>query len=471
MDGSSEGKGIIYTNMTFTMSFFLIGLLPWFIFLFNIIGKKEKIIRILLILANSLFYVWGGAGAFIFICGYSVVIWLFSSFLRTFKNKCILVISIICSVIPLLFVKYTDFIAENLNYLFNRELPSQTIVIPIGISFFTFEAVSLLADIYKNNVKEPPNLIDVYLYLTFFPTVTSGPIIRYKEFEEGLAHRFYAINYTDSIERIVIGLYKKVFIADKIAILADYYFDGIAAGNSYSCIGLWIGSIAYTLQLYFDFSGYSDMAIGIGRLLGFDLRENFNKPYQASSISNFWKRWHISLTQWFRDYIYIPLGGNRCAIPRHIFNMLVVWLLTGIWHGADWTFIIWGLGYFILLLIEKYIPVMKKMENNAIGHFYTLFFVNLLWVPFRAGNLNVAVRYVTGMFGGGIGIIEDKAVAFIPFLVIAILLCFTWNGLFGKIEQKQWFIVIRRLVIVIMALLAICAVVNSAYAPYIYGNF
>lgn len=458
--------------MTFTSNFFLIGLLPWFICLFLLFGNQNKIIKIALIaLANSVFYIGGGVGAFIFICGYSILIWAFCLVLRKFHGRKVLAFIIIISIAPLLFAKYTGFVIESLNSCFNCRVPIPGIVVPIGISFFTFEAVSLLVDTYKNTILKKPDFIDVYLYLTFFPTVTSGPIIRMNEFRHGLAEGSNPTNYTESIERIVIGLSKKVLIADKIAILADYYFDGIAAGNTYSCIGLWIGSIAYTLQLYYDFSGYSDMAIGIGQLLGFTIKENFNKPYHASSISDFWKRWHISLTQWFRDYIYIPLGGNRCTIPRHLLNMLIVWFLTGIWHGADWSFIVWGIGYFILLVFERYISFIKKITVGAVGHIYTLFFINLLWIPFRAKDLRITAKYIIQMFGRGTGLIEEKAIAFIPFFVLAVSLCFPWDKLLNGFFYMRWFIFFKRLMIVALAGLAICAVVNSSYTPYIYGNF
>ena len=260
-------------------------------------------------------------------------------------------------------------------------------------------------------------------------------------------------------------------MADKIAILADYYFDGIAVGNTYSSAGLWVGSLAYTLQLYFDFSGYSDMAIGFGGLMGFRIGENFNKPYQASSISDFWKRWHISLSRWFRDYVYIPLGGNRCTMPRNILNLLIVWLLTGIWHGADWSFVLWGVGYFALLATEKYVPFVKKMETHWTGHVYALFFINLLWIPFRAKNLHVAGKYIYGMFGGGRGPLEHKAISFIPFLVLAILLCFSWDRWTGWLKQKWWFKIFKEIGTILLAAWAVCAVVNSSYTPYIYGNF
>ncbi len=269
-------------------------------------------------------------------------------------------------------------------------------------------------------------------------------------------------------------LCKKVLIADKLGLLADYYFNGTAIGNHYSVIGLWIGSIAYTLQLYFDFSGYSDMAIGIGSMMGFEIRENFNRPYRAVSISDFWKRWHISLTAWFRDYIYIPLGGNRCGMVRHIFNMFVVWLITGAWHGADLSFIIWGMGYFILLTLEKYIPAINKTLKGFAGHLYTLFFVNLLWVPFRAADLKLTGLYLRGMFGlGGAGgvILETRTIRFLPFFALAILLCFPLEKLYERFSDKKVFVLLRNGMLVIFTLLAICAVVNATYAPYIYGNF
>ena len=268
------------------------------------------------------------------------------------------------------------------------------------------------------------------------------------------------------------SLCKKVLIADKIAALTDYYYNGVAVGNTYSVIGLWIGSIAYTLQLYFDFSGYSDMAIGMGQLMGFDILENFNRPYTATSIQDFWKKWHISLSQWFRDYIYIPLGGNRCIVPIHILNLFIVWLITGLWHGADWSFVIWGLGYFVLLVGEKYLPFMKKMKEHWYGHLYALFFVNLLWIPFRAGNLAVAHNYIAGMFGvNGLGSVEFKAIRFLPFLLFVVILCLPWNNVLKKYKDKLWFKIVKGIIILILAVFSICAVINSSYMPYIYGNF
>lgn len=470
--------------MTFTSSFFLIGILPVFVILYRLAGKSSVFVRSLLfLLANTLFLVWGGAGSLLFLCAFAVLVWLLSILVSRVGSRWALALSLVLTAAPLVVVKYKAFLIRTVNAVTGsgREVPS--LFVPTGISFVTFEAVSLLVDLYRGKIEQRPSLVRTYLYLTFFPTVTSGPIIRFGEFEGGLRDRMAGCDYAAAMERIAVGLCKKVLIADKMAYLADYYFDGTALGNSYSCIGLWIGSIAYTLQLYYDFSGYSDMAVGIGQLLGFRIRENFNAPYQAASISDFWNRWHMSLTQWFRDYVYIPLGGNRCSAGRHILNMLAVWLLTGIWHGADWTFILWGLGYFVLLTGEKYLGQGKKQGKrqgekrgekpgiNIIGHLYTLFFVNLLWVPFRASGLGAAGRYVRGMFGGGTGPIEEKAVHFLPFLAVAVLLCLPWKKLLAGLRQKKWFQYASGALLIVIVFLAVCAMVNSSYAPYIYGNF
>ncbi len=459
--------------MTFTTNLFLIGLLPWFILFCYLLRNNKKSKLALILIANSIFYIWGGVGILGFLCLFSVAVWLFCKVLTRKKNKIIMGTFITITTIPLFLIKYLQFIISNINSAFNINIQSPSLVIPVGISFFTFEAISLICDTYKTKeCLKKMSFLEIYAYLSFFPTITSGPIIRFQKFREGMNACIKISNYNSAIERIVIGLCKKVLIADKIAVLSDYYFEGVAKGNSYSCIGLWIGSVAYTIQLYYDFSGYSDIAIGIGQLLGFDIGENFNRPYRACSISDFWKRWHISLTKWFRDYVYIPLGGNRCNISRHIFNMLVVWLLTGIWHGADWSFIVWGMGYFVLLCVEKYIPFMKKMSTSWIGHIYTLFFVNILWVPFRASNLSIAMKYILGMFGlGSCSSIEWGTVRFLPYLLISILLCFPIEKILKKNEVKNWHGITRGICFLALAILAICAVINASYTPYIYGNF
>ena len=429
--------------------------------------------RTLIFLANSIFYIWGGVGAFLLLCGLSLIIWFFHIEIFRRKRKNLLIGGIALSVLPLLMIKYTSFIIDNINAVFGISLSTPSMIVPVGISFFTFEAISLLSDTYEGKIEKRISLVDTYLYLSFFPTVTSGPIIRFLDFQRGLEiPDRSAVSYGPAIERIAIGLCKKVLLADKLAVLADYYFNGVAAGKSYSPGGLWLGSIAYSLQLFYDFSGYSDMAIGMGQLLGFRINENFNHPYLANSISDFWKRWHMSLSQWFRDYIYIPLGGNRCPVPRHIVNMLIVWLLTGVWHGADWSFILWGFGYFVLLIAEKYVPPMKKIGSHWYGHLYALFFVNLLWIPFRASGLSVAGKFIAGMFRIHSGIpLEDKALAYLPLVLLSAVLCLPWSKLSEKVEKETWFGIIKGTLILALTGLAVSAVVNASYTPYIYGSF
>ena len=458
--------------MTFTSSIFLIGLLPWFLLLTGTVGKQKNIRRILLILMNSIFYLWGGIGAFLFACGFAFFVWLFCKIIAQSGKKNLFVLCILITLLPLLFVKYSGVVIGNLNSLLGSQLVGPKIIIPLGISFFTFEAISLLSDVYSGKVTEKVSFLEVYTYLTFFPTVTSGPIMRFGDFKKGLKGERYPVSYDVAIEKIVLGLCKKVLIADKLAILANYYFDGITAGKTFSCAGLWVGSIAYSLQLYFDFSGYSDMAIGIGKMLGFEIPMNFNQPYQAKSISDFWRRWHISLSEWFRDYVYIPLGGKRCSIGRHILNLFVVWLLTGIWHGTGLSFIMWGMGYFLLLTIEKYIPFMKKIETKWYGHLYALFFINILWVPFRADSLTVALKYLAGMFGIGSSFgLESRAVAFIPYLLVAVLLCLPWKKVVLKSRYEMVGKALKGFGIVLFTVIAICAVVSATYTTYIYGTF
>ena len=379
------------------------------------------------------------------------------------RVKSLFGVFIIITLLPLLFVKYSAVMIGTLNSLLGAKLAYPDIVIPMGISFFTFQAISLLSDIYTEKITQEVSLVEVFTYLTFFPTVTSGPIMRFENFKKGLKGEIISVSYYEAIEKIIGGLCKKVLIADKLAILANYYFDGMTAGRTFSAPGLWMGSIAYTLQLYFDFSGYSDMAMGIGQFLGFDVGKNFNSPYQAKSISDFWRRWHISLSQWFRDYVYIPLGGNRCTVSRHILNLFVVWVLTGIWHGTGLSFLVWGMGYFLLLTMEKYIPCMKKIETKWYGHIYALFFINLLWVPFRADSLTVALKYVAGMFGiGSASGMESRAVMFIPYMLLAAALCFPWKNILEKWRKNRIFCGLKGIVMILLFVLAISAVISSS---------
>ena len=469
--------------MTFSTGLFIIGLLPWFILIYSVRGRKERRMRIILTaLANCVFLIWGGVGSFLFICAFAVIIRLFSLLVGKTKKIWLLALCLVLTVMPLVFFKYTAFLIGMINPLSDGLSWTSSMIIPLGISFVTFEAVSLLCDIYKGRTDKIPGFIDTYLYLSFFPTVTSGPIIRFNEFESGLISPSLSFDRAASVERIAIGLCKKTLIADKIAILADHYFDGIACGSSYSAAGLWIGSIAYTLQLYYDFSGYSDMAIGIGQLMGFDIRENFNRPYQADSISDFWKRWHMSLTQWFRDYVYIPLGGNRCSIPRHVFNMLVVWLITGLWHGADWNFMLWGVYYGILLLLEKLVfgNVLEKLPS-LLRHVYCMFVVMIGWYLFSYNEISGGTGYLAALFGGG-GCFMNRGSVYQLYsnavlLVILILGSTTIplktaSCILRKVRNSNTAtVVLRGAFTVAVFLLSVAYLVGDSYNPFLYFRF
>lgn len=451
--------------MPFSSNLFLIGFLPWMLLLFCLVSRTNHIgtRKAFIGACNLVFYLWGGIQALEILLGLVLLTWLAGQLLYRFRKRLILLVSCSILLLPLAVMKYSGFLLSSF-------------ILPLGISFFTFEAISCICDVYHGSVQKAPSLLDIYLYLSFFVTVTSGPILRIGNFLDGM-NQAEAARKTDAaacLERIFLGLCKKVLLADKIAMVSDLYFEGMLVGYQYSGVGLWVGAIAYALQLYFDFSGYSDMAIGIGALMGFSIPENFNHPYQAKSIQDFWKRWHITLSQWFRDYVYIPLGGSRCSSAQNIFNLCCVWLLTGIWHGADWSFLAWGVGHLILLILEKYVTPVQKLTHHWIGHFYTMFFVILLWVPFRAQNIHVASQYLQGMFRFNHHWmqLEAETVRSIPFLTFAALACTPLAQKIADCSQMHPFLmVLRKGILIAISMLALSAVIGTSYAPCIYGAF
>lgn len=442
--------------MSFTSLVFLTCILPVFFVLAFFLRSKAYGKQILLGVINGVFYAWAGYKAFLLILAIALITWFLQAIIVRNPKRWLTIAFCVIVAGPLIAAKYT-----------------LTTGAFVGISFYTFEAISLLADTYRDEERKGRSIIEVFMYLLFFATVTQGPILRIKCFEEGIKSTTDIEPFNAGVRRFAIGLGKKTLIADKIAPLADYYFNGMAMGNSRSILGLWIGSFAYTLQIYYDFSGYSDMAIGIAKVVGFDIPENFNMPYIASSVKDFWRRWHISLSTWFRNYIYIPLGGNRKGEVRTILNLLAVWLLTGIWHGSDLTFIIWGLGYFVLLVIERYTNWIDRSQvTRVLGHIYTLFFVNLLWVFFRADDMNTALAYTKGMFGiNGLDTTETMAVRFIPFMLVAALLCLPFERLKERYTESRFLRIVADLSLIAITGLAVCTTVNSAYTPFIYGKF
>lgn len=428
---------------------------------------------------NFIFYAYSGIGFILFFLIFILFVYLFTKLLQILKfkkyKKTVFIVCVIITILPLIFFKYTNFIISIFSSFSGNDFTLNIISIPLGISFYTFEAVSLLADIYNNKIKNRISLFNMFFYFSFFPIIVSGPITRYDIIISEIDNkRITANNLNVGISRFVIGLSKKVIIASNLCFLSDFCFDTIKSGNTMSCFGLWVGAISYTLQIYFDFSGYSDMAIGISKVFGFEIPENFNHPYLAISVQDFWRRWHISLSRWFRDYVYIPLGGNRVSSKRHILNLLIVWCLTGIWHGANWTFIIWGLLYFVLLVFEKYSKKIARILNKGIiGHIYTLFCIIILWVIFRADSIKTAIRYLIGMIGiESIHVsVEREIIRFLPFVILSCVLCLPWLDYLSKYKNTKYYKLISGISILVLLILSISAIKNALYSPFIYGNF
>ena len=336
--------------------------------------------------------------------------------------------------------------------------------------------MSYVIDVYKGQAKAQKNILNLALYISMFPQLIAGPIVKYNTVADEIENREHKkIDFTNGVERFVYGLGKKVILSNYLAIIADNIF----ATSEISLATAWLGAIAYTLQIYFDFSGYSDMAIGLGRIFGFHFAENFNYPYIANSITDFWRRWHISLSTWFKEYVYIPLGGNRVSKGRMILNIFIVWLLTGIWHGANWTFIVWGLFYFVLLLFEKLTQIYKKDKfTKFFGHIYTLFFVIIAWVIFRADNIQVAIEYIGKMFGiNSKGIVDGAFFEYMKQGIVILILGIICSLPIKKyivrhIKHNNWYIsLFRSILLICIFMLSLILSIKSTYNPFIYFNF
>lgn len=394
-------------------------------------------------------------------------------FLGRGYRKTILSVGIGYHVSVLFLFKYFTFLAEQIGLIINRNFSNGIhISLPIGISFFTFQMMSYLFDIYYEKADVQKNPLSVGLYVSLFPQLIAGPIVRYQDIADQIINRTESVDkFCSGMQRFAIGLGKKVLISDYMAQLADMSFSSI---NNMSVLSAWLGAIAYTFQIYFDFSGYSDMAIGLGKMFGFEFNENFNYPYISKNITDFWRRWHISLSTWFRDYVYIPLGGNRVPKRRGIFNLFIVWLLTGIWHGANWTFLVWGLIYFIFLLIEKLTNFDRHI--GVLKYFYTAIVVICAWVIFRADTLTVGVSYLFNMIGiGAKGFIDAIFInklsgAWIVLFAACVGSTPLLKNMFFKLKNRgfSW---IEPVFTLLVFILSIMQAISSTYSPFIYYNF
>lgn len=385
--------------MVFSSIVFLFAYLPAVLFLYFVLAPNRVTKNYVLLVFSLLFYAWGGIHLVPLIL-YSIVSNYFFGRMVTHPatKKPWMILAVFSNIGVLFCFKYVSFLSENLHLLFPT-IPFVEIALPIGISFYTFQGLSYVIDVYREDVPCEKNLANVALYVALFPQLVAGPIVRYSTVASEIKNRHESIETVSAgFQRMLFGLGKKVLIANQIGQLADTVFSQTA---SYLSTGMvWLGLFAYSLQIYFDFSGYSDMAIGLGRIFGFHFLENFDYPYISTSITEFWRRWHISLSSWFRDYLYIPLGGNRVTKKRHLLNLLIVWSLTGIWHGAAWNFLLWGLYYGLLLIVEKYLlgDCLKRLPRG-LQHLYALFLILVGWLIFRATDFIQIIAFLKAMFG------------------------------------------------------------------------
>lgn len=471
--------------MVFSSTLFIFCFLPIVLSLYLIAHKVScNLANIMLLFASIIFYAWGGIRYCIVLLLLVVLNYiLVLAMVRYQARKSFIFALILCiDVGNLLYFKYFNFFVDNIRGITHiwgiEAFPNvAAVILPIGISFYTFQIISYVVDVYKGKIEVQRNPLKLALYVMMFPQLIAGPIVRYKDVNEEISKR--VINNNDieeGIKRFIIGFFKKVFIANSMGNMADPIFSSVSVGDI-STVCAWLGAICYTLQIYYDFSAYSDMAIGIGRILGFHFLENFNLPYKSQSIQEFWRRWHISLSSWFRDYVYIPLGGNRKGTVRTYFNLAVVFFLTGLWHGAAWQFIVWGAYHGLFLILER-LGLQKILGKfpRPIRHIYTLLVVIVGWVFFRADNLNLALRYIKNMFVinssglGAIAMMEQFTGLFVVCLFIAII--FSVTKLEFLKNNKLWAnTTFERLRYIMLWLVSVLYLTGLSYNPFIYFKF
>ena len=463
--------------MLFTSISFLYYFLPLVLIVYFIVPKKYK--NLVLLLFSLLFYFYGEPKYILLMLFEILVAFIGAILIDKYKDKSILILTLFIHIILLVIFKYTDFFISNINNIFNTNFKLLNIALPIGISFYTFQIISYVIDVYRGKVKVQKSFLKLATYVSLFPQLIAGPIVRYEIIEDELDNRKHSFeDFAIGVRRFTIGLAKKVLIANMLGELCTK-FDLI---NERSIVFYWIFAISYMLQIYFDFSAYSDMAIGLGRIFGFHFLENFNYPYISKSITEFWRRWHISLGSWFRDYVYIPLGGNRVSKIKFLRNILIVWLLTGIWHGASWNFIIWGLLFGILLIIEKlWLNKILDKLPNIIKRIYVLFIVMISFIIFNANTMNTAWHNIIGLFGiNKEPFINTYTIyyikSYLPILIVAIIasipIC---KNIIEKLKKNNLINniinILEPFYIIILLLLVTAYLIDSSYNPFLYFRF
>ena len=466
--------------MVFSSTIFLCVYLPLVLLGYYICPKKGR--NLFLLIVSLVFYAWGEP-KYVFLMIFSILVnYIFGRLMdknrgRQKRMKLLLVLSVVIDIGLLSVFKYTDFIITNVNAIFGANFDLLNIALPIGISFYTFQAMSYTIDVYRDDVRVQKNLIDFGMYITMFPQLIAGPIVRYADVQDQLAERSVTTaDFSEGVMRFVVGLGKKVLLANQMgAVWSDIY----ALGGDVSALMAWTGAIAYTFQIYFDFSGYSDMAIGLGRMFGFKFPENFRYPYQSVSITDFWRRWHITLSTWFKEYLYIPLGGNRRGLARQALNLLIVWSLTGFWHGAGWNFVLWGLYYFVILFIEK-LFLLKALDKlpKFFRHVYALLLIIIGWVIFASDDVSVLLPYLGSMFGANGAIGGMDVYTLLTKAVLLIICCIASTELpkklflsaAGAMNEKAAFTLKSVLMIALLAL-SMILLIGDSYNPFLYFRF
>lgn len=470
--------------MLFSSITFLFLFLPVTVLIYYLVPQKTR--NLVLLIASLFFYAWGEP--------VYVVLMILSILLNFFCGKDIgekradpvrakrsLIFAVVMNVLILGFFKYYGLLMETLNVLFPYEIPYRELALPIGISFYTFQELSYLIDIYRGNAKPQQRLLPFALYISMFPQLIAGPIVRYVDIEAQLLNRVMSMRkFGQGVMYFIVGFAKKVVLADSIGALYEQ-ITALPIG-SFSVLTAWVGCLAFAFQIYFDFSGYSDMAIGLGKMFGFEFRKNFQYPYIAKNIGEFWRRWHISLGTWFREYVYIPLGGNKCPASRHLLNLLIVWALTGLWHGAQWNFLAWGLYYGVILILERYV------WGRALGrlpvfvqHIYTFVLVLIGWVFFFSPSLGAAMDYLGVMFGAGASAwIDRQGFYFLLTHWLLFLLCVIGSSLrgmnilrllTGSYESRRIRQIAACAVYIGMFLVSLAFLVTESFHPFLYFRF
>ena len=458
---------MVFSSITFIYFF-----LPAILIAYYIVPKKHR--NLVLLLFSLLFYFYGERNIVLILS--CLLNYTFGTIIGKTKDKKYLILGIITNIAILMYYKYSNFFISNINEILNSNIQYLNLILPLGISFFTFQNISYLIDVYKKDVPAQKNVLKYATYITLFPQLIAGPIVRYKDVDNEISNRKEDFeNFSNGVIRFIIGLSKKVLIANTIGEMASILNQMVTK----TVLSHILEAIGYTVQIYFDFSGYSDMAIGLGLMFGFHFKENFNYPLIAKNITDFWRRWHISLTSFFRDYIYIPLGGNRVSKVKWIRNILVVWALTGFWHGASWNFIVWGLYFFVFLILEK-LFLHKVLKNSFISHIYTLSIVLISFVIFNMPDLNSIVIFLKNMTGfGNLSFINAETIYYLKnYLVLFIIAIIGSTPLVSNIIKKLQNTKVKLLInilepIIYISLLVICTsfLIDESFNPFLYFRF